>query len=121
MANQETLVLIAGELSPSVRLRAGATLWIPTEDAGEAELFALFGILIRQEAKYYRVGGGLGGRVLITEDLKYNDRIVSQFEAAADFGAGKVRPGLLLRWPLESVVRGVITDPIFGLKLDVRL
>ena len=67
-----------------------------------------------------RAGAGITGRWLATAD-DADDELESthQFEAAADFLAGRVRPGVTLRVPLDDDL--LETDLVLGLTLGVRL
>ena len=101
---------------PSVRLRAGPALWLPTSE-GDAELFALYGVLLGIRRPEIRLEGGVGGRLFVTAEGDFFDRVDHQFELVTDFGTGSLRPGLSLRVPLEGEEDP--TDLVVGATLNV--
>lgn len=96
------------EVTPSkiaYRLRLSPVLAIST--AGESidpELFAVYTFQIGYHGSHARIGGGMSGRALITEDFgNLGQRTMNQLEVHADFLSGALRPGLDLRLPLGAV------------------
>lgn len=90
------------------RLRLSPTLVIPTEGGLDSELFAIYAWQIGYEGRVVRVGGALGGRVLLTENFgNLGERSTNQFEFHADFGPWKIRPGFELRLPLGELSEAV--------------
>jgi len=107
------LLAISGELGAkvynqagtSVNLFAGPAFWFPTGDAeGEdTEVFLDYGLQFWVESEAARVGAGLTGRLLVSEDKGgLGDWTIHQFGFAANFGSGTFRPGFHLRVPLDN-------------------
>lgn len=84
------------------RLRLSPVLAIPEENGpDDPELFAAYSFLIGYHGLNARIGGGMSGRALVTEDSgNLGERTLSQLELHADFLSGSLRPGLDLRLPL---------------------
>ena len=107
---------------PGVDLGVAPNLWIPEED-GDTELFATYGLRVLLESPQARGGVGLGGRWFVTaEDADFGEASTHQLEAAFDFGRGGVRPGFVLRLPLDDT--GIFfdnPDAVVGLTLNFVL
>jgi len=103
--------------TPGVDLRVAPTLWVSDDLLDEVELWTTYGAQVLYHGTAARVGAGLSGRLLVTEEGDFADRSTHQFEAAGDFLAGKVRPGATLRIPLDDsfadVVVGVTLNFLF--------
>jgi hypothetical protein len=83
-------------------LRVAPSVWIPEEDA-DTELFATYGAQVLLHSPQARGGAGLSGRWLVTEDDgDFGERSTHQLDIAADFLRGSVRPGLIVRIPLDD-------------------
>lgn len=99
------------EVTPSrveYRLRLSPLLEIPTEGFGEDELYALYSFLIGYHGATVRVGAGMSGRALLTEDYgNLGQRSVNQLELHSDFLSGSIRPALDLRLPLGTLSNSV--------------
>jgi hypothetical protein len=95
------------EVTPSkiaYRLRLSPVLAIPTEGGGlDPELFAIYSFLIGYHGSKARIGGGMSGQALVSEDFgNLGQRTVNQLEIHADFLSGSLRPGLDLHLPLDT-------------------
>jgi len=95
------------EITPSklvYRLRLCPTVLIPTGDNnGDTELFAGYSFQIGYHGTVARVGGGMSGAALVTEDSgNLGSRTRNQLEIHADFLPGAIRPGLDLHIPLGT-------------------
>ena len=95
------------EVTPSklaYRLRLSPMVAIPTGDNnGDSELYAMYAFQIGYHGSAARVGAGMSGQALLTEDSgNLGERSRNQFEIHADFLPGAIRPGLDLRVPLGS-------------------
>lgn len=86
-------------------IRLSPALTIPTVGPGaDPEIFGVYSGLIGYEARMLRVGGAVSGRVLLTEEgPPLSERMENQLEIHADFGAGKLRPGLDVHFPLGDL------------------
>jgi hypothetical protein len=100
------------EVTPShmeYRLRFSPVVLIPTGSSnGDVELFGNYAWAIGYHGRVVRIGTGLSGRALFTEDSgNVGARTVNQFELHSDFGSWSVRPGFELRVPLGSLANDV--------------
>jgi hypothetical protein len=96
------------EVTPShvmYRLRLSPTIWIPSGDNnGDTEIYAVYSFQIGYHGSAARVGIGMAGRALLTEDFgNLGERSANQLELHADFLSGSIRPALDLKLPLESL------------------
>jgi len=97
------------EVTPSkiaYRLRLSPVLAIPSKDATfeDPEVFAVYSFQIGYHGPLARVGGGMSGRALMTDNGgNLGDRTLNQLELHADFLSGSIRPGLDLRLPLGTL------------------
>lgn len=105
-----------------MRLRGGPSVLIATGDREESELGINYSAQAWYEGKQVRVGGGLTGRVIISEDGDFGERSVHQFGVNADVLLSQVRPrpGVYFRLPLDDDWNDFVNF-VFGLKFDVRL
>lgn len=94
------------EVTPSklaYRFRLSPMIAIPTEGGNGSELYAMYSFQIGYHGSAARVGAGMSGQALLTEDYgNLGERSRNQFEIHADFLPGAIRPGLDLRVPLGS-------------------
>ena len=95
------------EITPSnlvYRLRFCPTVLIPTGDnSGDTELLTMYSFQIGYHGRVARVGGGMSGMALVTEDSgNLGSRTRNQLEIHADFLPGPIRPGLDLHLPLGN-------------------
>lgn len=95
------------EITPSklaYRVRLCPTVAIPTGDNNaDTELFTMYSFQIGYHGSAVRVGGGMSGEALVTEDSgNLGSRTRNQLEIHADFLSGPIRPGLDLHIPLGN-------------------
>ena len=126
MADQyrlEAFLPDAASLQASARLRhmasdvvrlgfdIGSVLLIPTGDAeGDAEVMLDYGGSAAYVAEVVRAGVGLNGRGMVTADGgDLGERTEHQATLFADFGSGRIRPGVSLRVPLDDDTRGELS------------
>ena len=105
---------------PGVDLGVAPVVWIPEED-GDTELFTTYSAQVLLQAADARGGVGLSGRWFVTaDDASFGEASTHQFEAAFDFLRGDVRPGFVLRVPLDE--DGFFTaDAVVGLTVNFVL
>jgi hypothetical protein len=74
---------------------------IPTEGGyADPELFAMYSFQIGYHGSLARVGAGMSGQALVTEDYgNLGNRTRNRFEIHADFLPGAIRPGLDIQLP----------------------
>ncbi len=101
-----------------VRLRGGASNWIPT--SGEYELFALADGQAGYAGHRFLVLAGGTTRALLTESGSFGERTFFQLGAGGWYQFGRVQPGLQFRLPVDSDLTD-ISDFTFGVSADVRL
>jgi len=98
------------------RLRFGPTFTIPTKSGLDSDLYGVYAWEMGYEGRSVRVGSALSGWVLFTGDFgNLGSRTVTQFEFHANFGAGKIRPGAVVRVP--SGVASDYASSVVGLTL----
>lgn len=98
----------------------GGVLLVPT-DEGEVEFAADYGVVATYVAERVRLGGGANGRALLTSGADDIGAMTEhQIAVFADFGSGRVRPGLSLRLPLDDNTRDFV-DMTLGLSLQFLL
>lgn len=103
-----------------VTLDLGGVLLVPT-DEGEVDFVADYGVVATYVAERVRLGGGVNGRALLTSGADDIGAMTEhQVAVFADFGSGRVRPGLSLRLPLDDNTRDFV-DMTLGLTLQLLL
>ena len=93
------------------RVRLSPVLLISTDDSfysDGAELFGVYAWSIGYHGRILRVGTGLSGRFLLTEDSgNLGERSLNQLDLHADIGSWSLRPGVDLHLPLGSLAEAV--------------
>lgn len=83
------------------RVRLSPMVAIPTKGGGDSELFAMYSFQMGYHGTVARVGTGISGQALITEDTgNIGGRTRTHLEIHADFLPGAIRPGLDLQLPI---------------------
>ncbi len=103
----------------TLRLRGGPSIWIPTEEDGEAIVdYAVTG---GYRGARVRIVAGLSGMLIVTEpELNLAERSLHELGAMVETRLGPLTPGLQLRLPID-------TDPdrphdvVLGLHLGVAM
>jgi hypothetical protein len=106
----------------SLRLRGGPAVWIPVGDEQEgrdADAFLVYSAQSWFDAGQLRLGGGLSGRWLVTEDGD-GDATTHQLGLSASHGLGRVRPGIEFRLPLDKDLTDVVNS-VIGLNLQIGI
>lgn len=99
----------------------GPLLLVSTEDDGgdDAEAYARYFLLGRYVGDQFLIKSGFTGQIWLTEsDLDFGERSVHQFGLSGALNTGTVRPGLLVRIPLDEDLRDNI-DYVVGVNLTV--
>jgi hypothetical protein len=103
-----------------VRVRGGPIVWFPTGEA-DTELFGVLDADVGYANQRFGVVGGLSSRILTTEsDLDFGERTVFEFGIESWFTLGRVRPGLLLRLPVDEDL-GDMVNSVIGVSVEVEL
>jgi hypothetical protein len=90
------------------RLRLSPVLSMSTQSGVDPELYGVYSLQIGYHGSFARIGTGLSGRVLVTEDFgNLGQRSLNQLEFHADLGPWAVRPGFDLHLPLDSWAENV--------------
>ena len=107
------------------RFRIGPTLWIPTEDGADAEIFADATASLWFQPATVMFGVTLSGRTLLSEDaLSFSERSEFQFGLDANVRFGNVRPGVHFHMPLGDdglFSTGEAVDFVFGLNVTMLI
>ena len=106
-------------LSPQhygLRLAARPALVAPTS-GGDAELFLDYGIQGGYETERASVGMVFSGRAILTESGSIGERTVHELGLGATMTAGRLRPGALIRVPLDADLSDALNYSI-GLRLE---
>ncbi len=103
-----------------LRLRGGPSILVATGERDKSEVGLNYGVQAWYAGKQVRVGGGLTGRAILTEEGNFGERSVHQFGVNADLLLSQVRPGVYFRLPLDKDWSDFVNF-VFGLKFDVRL
>jgi len=103
----------------SNRGRLGGALAAYTA-GGDPELFGIYSWQTGYEGRAVRVGVGASGTVWLTRGAVTGGSIfTNQLEAHADFGAGRIRPGLEAKLPLGDPAD--VVSVVLGASLSVGL
>lgn len=97
----------------------GPTGWIPTE-GGDAEVVLNHYISGGYRGPKAWLSLGLGGVLILTEDLSFADRTIYQLGASAGLSQGRVRPALHVVFPLDSEIKSDV-NMIIGLGVSVAV
>jgi hypothetical protein len=85
------------------RVRTGPEVHIATEDFTETELFLGLHASLGYAFGGSVIQGGLSTLTIITEDeLDFSERVAELINLTAEFNAGNVRPGFILRIPIDD-------------------
>jgi hypothetical protein len=104
----------------AVRARLGTVLDVPTE-GGDVELFALYSVQAWYEDETAAAGGGLSGRLLLTQgNLDLGERTLHQLALFVNVTLGRWIPGLQMRFPIEDDFSRLV-DLVVGLSLGYEL
>ena len=104
-----------------IRFKAGLTGWFPTGIHDEGEWFLVYGVQGGYQTEQVNLLLGLSGRYWFTaENLEFSEKTYHQFIVAADFGLGQIRPGLILKIPLDDNLQNMINS-VFGVSLALNL
>lgn len=100
------------------RVRFGPSFWIPTRGVF---FFMDYGTHLGYEGEKASVIGGLTGRAILSVDgANIGERTLHQFDVGGSLRLGKLRPGMTLRFPLDSDLNDII-DLVVGVHLSVDL
>jgi len=104
-------------------VRLVPSVWISTDDmfdsSAETEAFLGYGAWVRYEGESVRVGGGLTGRWITSNDgADFSEASVHQFDLGADFLRGAVRPGVQLKLPLDDDLTSVLNS-VVGVSITI--
>jgi len=107
--------------SLAVRLRAGFSGWFATGDRDENEWFLLYGVQGGYQTDQVNLMAGLSGRWWLSlEDADFSEKTFHQLVLEADFGLGSVRPGVLIKIPLDDDLKDFV-ELVWGITLLVNL
>ena len=99
----------------------GPVILLSTKDNGSNDLWAQYFVLARITTGNVTVKSGLTGVAILTEsNLDFSERTTHQFGLGATLNLGTVRPGLLVRIPLQKALTEDI-NYVVGLNVTVVL
>ncbi len=105
----------------AVRLRGGFSGWIAMGDRDDNEWFLLYSVQGGYQTEQINLMAGLMGRWWLNkEDSDLSDKTFHQLVIEADFGLGSVRPGVLIKVPLDDSWRDLV-DFVWGISFVVNL
>jgi hypothetical protein len=112
-----------GVSGTGARLRLAPSIFIPTEDGGDPEVFSFYSGHFTYQGPQAEFLAGLSGRIWLTvDDADLGERTFHQFDLALIFKAQQFRPGLTFLVPLDEGLFGSdIVDFVFGIQLGVAL
>ena len=85
------------------RVRLSPMVAIPSQSGADPELFAMYSFQIGYHGSLARMGAGMSGQALVTEDFgNLGNRTRNHLEIHADFLPGAIRPGLDVQLPFGS-------------------
>lgn len=97
-----------------VGLRIGSSVFLPTE-GGSAEAFLDYGGRIGLDTASLLVAVALTGRWFVTSDGSLAERTEHQLTGSLDVRRGRIRPGAMVRIPLDSS----LLDFVLGFRLTL--
>ncbi|MFQ5823224.1 MAG: hypothetical protein ACE5JB_04135 [bacterium] len=103
-----------------LRLRAGPSLLLNTDDADDSELYLLYNALLSYEGKLIGIRSGFTGRLIFTDEGSIGERTFLEFGLTASIALGNVRPGVHFRLPLEDDLTEVL-DFVIGINLGILM
>jgi hypothetical protein len=90
---------------------------IPTDDRGDTEVAIDYSVELWYAPQRFALGGGFFGRMFATEeDANFDERTLHQIGLAATYTAGKFKPGIHLRLPLDEVFDSEL-DYVYGVNI----
>jgi hypothetical protein len=99
----------------------GPSLFIPTEDDGDVELFAHYGISAGFNLTNVTLSAELEGLAIISEDINdFEDRFTHSLTFGARWTRSNIRPGIYYQIYLKEDLRDDV-DGVLGIKVDVDL
>jgi len=103
----------------TLRLRAGPAIWIATGDRDESETFILYSAQTWWDFGSIRIGGGLSGRYIASEDYgDFGERSSHQLGFGLNLSLGIFTPGIQVRIPLDKEYKDIL-DIVFGISLGI--
>jgi hypothetical protein len=105
----------------SVRLRGGTETSFPTAEQATGDALLAYGAQGWYRRAPFGVGVGITGRWSLTQgDAGFRESSFHQISAALRGTFGRVQPGLLVRMPVERVLRQVL-PVVVGISVSVEL
>jgi hypothetical protein len=102
-------------------VEVGPNLFIPTEEGGQVELFAHYGISGGIKLNKILLSAELTGLAIISEDIDdFNDRFVHSLAFGAQWTGSNISPTIFYAIYLKDEYRDMV-DGVLGIKIDVSL
>ena len=94
-------------------------VWVPTgENDVDKELVVGYAAGLGYRATSLRLNARIAGRALVTAEEEDDDRTFHQFGMSADFGSGRVRPGVYAAVPIDDTF-GEAVNSVLGLTIQI--
>jgi hypothetical protein len=101
----------------NTRLRLGVTHEFVGTDYGDDETLLDYGALGSVDVDWLRLGAAITGRYILTESGSFGDRSIHHIAGSASLMFGQMRPGILVRVPLDKDVKEILRNT-FGLTFE---
>jgi len=112
---------ISPSTGPLFGFEIGPEVLVPTEDGGDAEVFAHYGVKGGVQLSNVALFAELLGNAIISEDVEdFGDRFNHSIDFGAQLTGHTVNPGVFYLLPLDKDQRDSL-DGVLGLKVDFAL
>ena len=99
--------------------RAGASLYVPDDGDGDAELFGQYALFAEADLGSGSLGAELSGATLLSDSvLTFSQRTVNYIVLYATFAEGRSSPQVFLRLPVDDDARGSL-DAVVGVRVTL--
>lgn len=111
-----------GSSPVTARLRAGPEIFLPAADNASATMILTYGVQgwYTEADGWLSAGVGLTGRWEVVQEARFRESSLHHLSATVQGTFGRVRPGLVVRLPLEADYREVF-HAVIGLTMTVSL
>jgi hypothetical protein len=99
------------------QLLLGPAFMIPS--SGDPELFLDGSTYVGARTEHFKAGIALSGRLLLTEDYDFGDRLTGKFGLVGALRLGQFEPGVHFKYNLDEAFRELI-DYTYGINLTVH-
>lgn len=108
----------------TIRLRGGPLFSFPRDESNGTEAFMIFSGQLWYETQYFTLGGGVSGRTIFLGNnlsgLSLAERTIQQLGFTIAHTAGRVRPGIHVRLPLDDDLSNIF-NVVYGFNVGIQL